>query len=297
MLLLITSEPNITSDLITLQYGDNIFRFNMNLWRDYQIAFTQDRWEILNTKSDHRINSNIATKAYWWKAFNSFIDDDNYIKEEIKYTIADIYGWCLDRGIVKGNSPLYHRRFGKLTILGKAKKYFPTPRTLVSVGLCGVEELQRKSVVAKSLSSESTNDKKIVMTTEVDVSRLDPKCPWYLQEKIDSAWDITVLYCNKRCFSFKRSRKLLKGLDWRAEQFASDQKEMWVPTKLDGADEDRIRALSEDLNVEFGRYDFLTIGDTDRLVFLELNASGQWMFLDPDRKYGLLECVVSWLKA
>ena len=297
MLLLITSEPNITSDFITLKYGNDVFRLNANAWRDYRIAFTQDGWEISNAKTDRRIDSDTVTRAYWWKTFSAFSNDDNFVKEEIKYLLFDIYGWCRERGVVKGNSPLYHRKFGKLTILDKAKKYFATPRTLVTVGLCGADALQRKAVVAKSLSSEATNDNKILMTTEVDVSRLDPGYPWYLQEKIDSAWDVTVFYCNRKCFSFKRNRKELKGLDWRAEQFSDDQKEAWAPIKLDAVDEDRIRALSDELNVEIGRYDFLTMGDTDRLVFLELNASGQWMFLDPHRQYGLLECVVSWLKA
>lgn len=296
-MLLITSQPNITSDLITLNYGNNIFRLNTNAWREYRIAVTQDGWEISNTKNDRRIDSNIATGVYWWKAFSVFSKDDNYVKEEIRYILYDIYGWCLERGIVKGNSPLYHRKLGKLTILGKAKKYFPTPQTLVSVGFNGVEKFEGKSVVAKSLSSEPTDDMKVLMTTEVDVSRLDPGFPWYLQEKIDSLWDVTVFYCNKRCFPFKRNRNKLKGLDWRVEQFSNDENEIWAPFKLDVADEERVRALSHDLNVEFGRYDFLTFGDTDRLVFLELNANGQWMFLDPERKYGLLECVVSWLKA
>jgi hypothetical protein len=297
MLLLITSEPNITSDFITLQYGDDIFRFNTNAWKDYRVAFNQDGWEISSAKNDRRINSGNVTRAYWWKAFSVFTDDDNYVNEEIRYTIFDIYGWCLDRGLVKGNPPFYHKMLGKMTILGKAKKYFRTPRTLVSIGLCRVEEFQRKAVVAKSLASEPTDDKKILMTTEVDISRLDPSYPWYLQEKIDSAWDITVFYCNKRCFAFKRNRRRLKGLDWRAEQFSDDQKESWTPIKLDGADEDRIRALSDDLKVEIGRYDFLTIEDTEKLIFLEMNAAGQWVFLDPGGKYGLLECVVSWLKA
>jgi hypothetical protein len=297
VLLLITSEPNVTSDFITLGYGDDIFRLNVNLWRDYRIAFTRDGWEIANAKTDRRIDSGSVTRAYWWKAFSTVIDDDNYVKEEIRYTIYDIYGWCLERGVVKGNSPLFHRRHGKLTILGKAKKYFTTPRTLVSIGLHGVGALESKAAVAKSLSSEATNDNKVMMTTEVDVARLDPRYPWYLQEKIESAWDVTVFYCDKKCFAFRRSRKRLKGLDWRAEQFSHDRQEPWEPMRLAAAEEARIRALSGELSVEIGRYDFLTIGDTDGLVFLEFNASGQWLFLDPERQYGLVECVVAWLKA
>jgi len=51
------------------------------------------------------------------------------------------------------------------------------------------------------------------------------------------------------------------------------------------------------MGVEFGRYDFMTVGETDELVFLEFNANGQWVFLDPFDKHGLLQCVTDWLKA
>lgn len=296
MLLLITSEFNITSDFIVLKYGNDIFRLNTNAWTDYRIAFTQNGWEISNIKNGRSINSVTVTGALWWKAFSTLTDDDNYVKEEIKYIITDIYGWCLDAGIVKGNPPFYHKKFGKLTILGKAKNYFLTPPTVATVGLLGVDTLRNKSVVAKSLSSEPTNEKKVLMTTEVDVSRLNPAYPWCLQEKIDSAWDVTVFDCNRRCFPFKRDRTKLKGLDWRAEQFSNEIPVEWRPFELHSEDERRLQALSDDLNIEFGRYDFLTSGRSDQLVFLELNANGQWLFLDPESKHGLLECVVSWLK-
>jgi hypothetical protein len=49
-------------------------------------------------------------------------------------------------------------------------------------------------------------------------------------------------------------------------------------------------------NIEYINYDFMTNGSSDDLIFLELNATGQWMFLDIQKKYGLLETVVDWLK-
>lgn len=36
--------------------------------------------------------------------------------------------------------------------------------------------------------------------------------------------------------------------------------------------------------------------ETSELIFLEINATGQWVFLDIHNKYGLLDQVINWLK-
>ena len=58
---------------------------------------------------------------------------------------------------------------------------------------------------------------------------------------------------------------------------------------------DSLRMLSAELDLEFGRYDFM-LDDSGALAFLEVNANGQWVFLDITDKYGLLDCVVTWMK-
>ena len=105
-----------------------------------------------------------------------------------------------------------------------------------------------------------------------------------------------MLYCNKRCFGFKRDRTALKGLDWRAEQQFDFSEQEWFPYSLSIADERKLCELSQVLGVEFGRYDFMLNKD-NQLVFLELNANGQWVFLDIEDKYALLDSVVGWLKS
>ena len=36
--------------------------------------------------------------------------------------------------------------------------------------------------------------------------------------------------------------------------------------------------------------------ENNELSFLEVNANGQWVFLDIMDQYGLLNCVIDWLK-
>ncbi len=53
----------------------------------------------------------------------------------------------------------------------------------------------------------------------------------------------------------------------------------------------RLTALSLDLGINFGHYDFMR-DKRGELVFLELNTTGQSMAIDPDGKLGLIDSVV-----
>lgn len=297
MLLLITGSYDGTADRLVLSYGENIFRLNYDLWQDYQLAFKNDGW-LIRSPSGLEITSDTVSAAYWWKAFSYFTQDDRMVKSEVKYVLRDIYGWCQSRGIAKGNSIDFHNRFGKLTIIGLASKYFSVPKTLVAFNGCQFQEMNSSPVVAKSLSSELSDNEGALMTTEVELDKLDPSYPWYLQHKIESNWDVTVFYCGGNVFPFRRSREGLKGLDWRADQsLEALLQEEWQPMTCNRTFASNLKALSSDLGIDFGRYDFMTIGDTDELAFLEFNANGQWVFLDPFNKHGLLSAVTKWLKA
>lgn len=296
MLLLFSGSYDGTADRIVLSYGQDVFRFNYDLWRDYDLSFTEDGWVIRNP-TGLEITSETVSAAYWWKAFSFFTQDDKFVQAEVKYTLRDIYGWCQARGLAKGNSIDFHNRLGKMTILGLAKEHFSAPETLVTFRKFNASRFAKAQVVAKSLASELSDSKGALMTTQVDISVIDPSFPWYLQSRIDSAWDVTVFYCNGQSFPFRRSREGLTGLDWRADQNLEMVVEDWEPMALGDTFANKILSLSNKLGVEFGRYDFMTVGDTDDLVFLEFNANGQWVFLDPFDKHGLLDCVTNWLRS
>jgi hypothetical protein len=296
VLLLITGSYDGTSDRIVTAYGAGVFRLNHDLWRDYQISFSSAGWRIVNPCNGLVIESDTVKSAFWWKPFLTPLEEDPYVQEEVKYIFRDIYGWCVDKGIARGNHFTYHSVFGKVTILKKAQSYFKIPETSVSIGRLDADRFKDKKIVVKSLATARTNDGNILITTEANINRLDPAYPWYIQERIDSEWDVTIFYCNKECFAFKRSRADLKGLDWRAHQSSDPSRKEWFVFPLAADIKDKIVDLSRELNISFGRYDFLLEKGSDDLVFLEVNAHGQWVFLDYFEEHGLLDCVVNWLK-
>jgi hypothetical protein len=159
--------------------------------------------------------------------------------------------------------------------------------------MCRCEEFKKSSIVAKSLSSALTNTKASLLTTEVDTSRLDPKFPWYLQEKVESDFDITVVVCGEKLFAYEKTRKNLKGLDWRGEQTFNPNIREWDKLKLMQDEINNIKAFCSSIKVDWGRLDFMR--RDGELVFLEYNANGQWMFLDYHEEDGILPTVLDYL--
>ncbi len=296
LLLLITGSLDGTSDRIVARYGAGVFRINYDLWRDYSFSYTPEFWKIVSP-SGLEITSKTASAVFWWKAFSYHLSDDKLITSEVKYILRDLYGWFSTRGMAKGNDIDFHNRWGKINILSRAKQYFSIPKTLVSIGLCDTNVLSGDRAVAKSLASQTSGDGLVLMTTGVTVSLLDKQYPWYLQDQIDSAWDVTVFQCGSAFYGFKRSRKGLVGLDWRVAQNFDYSQQEWFLFNLTVAQHERLLSLSAELGVEIGRYDFMTLGDSsEELVFLEFNATGQWVFLDIKDEFGLLDTFVNWLK-
>lgn len=261
------------------------------------MVYTPEGWSIENP-AGLKISSDVATSCFWWKPLSYYPGNvDRAIKEEVKYFLREIYGWFRVRGLAKGNSPDFHNAMGKINILSIAKKYFPIPRSAYSVGLVGLNEFDEKLIV-KSLASAQSDDKSVMMATSVpSIDALDPKFPWFLQEEIESEWDITVFLCGTCLFAFKRSRADMDGVDWRAEQDFTLQTQEWFPFDLSGENSRNLLSLAEELDIEFGRFDLMSDrSDLANLFFLELNSAGQWMFLDIKNRYGLVDTVVSWLK-
>ncbi len=253
-----------------------------------------DGWRIINP-AGHEINSENVTSAFWWKAFNYYLqDEDQFITEEIKYIFREIYHWCRLRGITKGNPHDYHNHMGKINILSVASKFYKTSKTLATFKLLGLDKLNGKELVAKSFSSGLTTTNKSLMTTSVKAETLHPDFPWYLQEKIVSESDVTIFICGKNKYAFERDRSNLVGLDWRSEQSMDASVEEWKYFNLSKADDKSTTEFCQALQVDFGRIDLMRSGEG--LVFLEYNANGQWVFLDFSNKFKLVEMVAEYIK-
>jgi len=228
MLLVFTGSDDVVSDLLFKRLGSKAFRFNFDIFRDYSVTLTPSYWSIRNPHG-FEISSDTAKTAFWWKAFNYFTAQDDLIDAEVKYVFREIYNWFGREGAIKGNRPDFHNEKGKIFLLGVAKSFFSIPETFAGWGFKELASTGHgKRFVAKSLSSGLTTTSKALFTTEVDLGKLDPSFPWYLQETIDAEADVTIFICGRKRFAFSRSRSGLKGLDWRNQEFRDEYTEEWI---------------------------------------------------------------------
>ncbi|CAN1516719.1 GRASP_SAV_5884, ATP-grasp ribosomal peptide maturase, SAV_5884 family [Methylophilaceae bacterium] len=291
MLLVLTASFDGTSDLLFEHINKKAFRFNFDIFEEYEVELTPSYWRIRNPVG-LEITSETASKCFWWKVTNYQAHEDGFVNEEVKYVFREIYNWFLHRNLVKGTPPDFHNRNGKIHILSVAKNHFPIPETYTGWGFHQAPNLKNRNVVAKSLSSGLTTTNHALFTTAVDINKLNPKFPWYLQETVEAEYDTTIFICDGKPYAFQRSREDLKGLDWRSEQDFNDTKQ-WNPRDLSATENVSINNFCAALNIDWGRIDFLERnGD---LIFLEYNANGQWVFLDYENKMGLVEKVCNYL--
>jgi hypothetical protein len=87
----------------------------------------------------------------------------------------------------------------------------------------------------------------------------------------------------------------MKGLDWRNQEDMLSLEQKWLPFSLTNEQGKSVSAFLRKLGVDWGRLDFLWTGS--KLIFLEYNANGQFVFLDHKEQFGLLDCVVEYLLA
>lgn len=293
MLLVLTGSSDVTSDLLFKRLGDKAFRFNFDIFREYEVSVRPSHWTIRNLHG-LEISSETATHAFWWKAFHYFTQEEKFVDEEIKYVFRELYGWFFRRRTIKGNPPDFHNHYGKIYLLGVAQSFFPIPESVA--GWCFKDFATnngKKRYVVKSLASGLTTTNKALFTTEVDLTALDYDYPWFIQETIKAEADVTIFICGHRRYAFMRSREGLDGLDWRREGCHTSTGPEWQPRILSTDEIGVVDGFCRSLGVDWGRLDFLQVQGV--LTFLEFNANGQWAFLDPSGKYGLVDSVVEYL--
>jgi len=283
--LLITHSWDATSDVLVEHLGaENVFRLNSDLYAETVIEIDESSLRI--AYGDDAINFEDVAKVVWWKAFNGKISADAYIEAEVRYILREIYnlfevsGKCV---LTRPHSDQYH---GKISQMKLARNFFAVPQWCVTLNDSSSRLSNR--VVVKSLSSEQVTEGKVLFTREVDPAALASQYPWFTQHLVDAEEDLTVVYLYGRTFGFTLDRRSFEGLDWREHCVTGPLP--WQPADLPVWFVDKIRGFMGELQLNFGRLDFLRAGGVTH--FLEVNSNGQWAWLDPGGEYGLLQAIV-----
>ncbi len=175
----------------------------------------------------------------------------------------------------------------KLRQLARAKAFkFRIPDTLVTNCPKAARDFvgQRASIAKPVVSGGLTDDgrRDAVYTTPVtrdDFSDDDSvrAAPMILQERIANAFDLRVTVVGSRVFATRiLARDRDDETDWRA---VDPSRIAYEPYVLPAPLEANCIALVKAFSLSFGALDFVVTPDGDH-VFLELNPSGQWGWLE-----------------
>jgi glutathione synthase/RimK-type ligase-like ATP-grasp enzyme len=112
-----------------------------------------------------------------------------------------------------------------------------------------------------------------------------------VQKLVEADRDVTVAVVRDSLFAFEQSRNALHDrlVDWR-ELSGDAAPNAWRRHQLPPGLESAIFAFMDEMGLQFGRLDFLL--NELGYHFLEVNTNGEWAWLDPDGRHGLLPKVV-----
>lgn len=291
--LLITNSIDYVADLLVKNLGsDNVFRYNTDLWQDYKLLVSDKTIEIEDPIGRHVTETNIAKvfRRSSMRASTIFptmqlSDAERYAEEEVWMAWSDILNIFWEQGKVVLNQPLATMRSCKMQQMRLAAKHFAvTPFRFV----VGSEKYLRPGIqsVAKSFSFKFA-DGIGFYARKVDESSLDVSHPWFLTDFVDADEDVTVALVRDELFAFSLERQpfIDSTIDWRKAP-AEHAHRNWKPIKLPPAIEQAIFSFAAEVGIHYARLDFLK--KDSHYTFLEANFSGEWGWLDPDNKNGLM---------
>lgn len=293
--LIFTDSKDVTTDVL-LPYIENssqkVFRFNFDLFDEYDFSISANDF-LLKDPHGRIVNLSNVKKAYYRKPIKQKFE--NELQE-----YAESEKWAMFKELVhflwEQNKMVLVEPFAQTTRLNKmyqmrvAQKFFQTPNTLLSNKIQNNKPSWKNSV-AKSISGEFIG-RKVVFTTVVDTSRLQPNFPWSVQEYINATYDLTIVYVRGKIFGFELKRDFLdETVDFRSPT----NKNLWERWKgyIVNADfAELINTYMKEIKLDYGRIDFL-LTENSEIIFLEVNPNGQFAWLDLENEHGLLSAIAS----
>jgi len=293
MLLILTNSIDSTTDEIVRRIGtDRVFRFNIDLWREYSIEIDACGFRLTDPTGRAVESTGVKTCYVRKPSFDEPLTipaggcPEAWVRAQMLYVCQEIYTLCHEAGTVRLVEKGAERRFGKFVQLRLAARFFPVPEWKFVKRFSS--PIFSQPTVAKTLVADFVEHYRMFYTTPVQSGSLDPTYPWFLQDEVDADADLTVVYVAGRCFAFTLDRSTFSGVDWR--RHINTQDLAWTRWHLPPELQHGIQGFMDEAGLAFGRLDFLLKGPT--AYFLEVNPNGQWAWLDIDGGQGIFDAVV-----
>ncbi|MGF7047618.1 glutathione synthase/RimK-type ligase-like ATP-grasp enzyme [Paenibacillus sp. DS2015] len=298
--LVITQSEDQTVDYLMKTYGSEIqwYRLDVNRLDQYHIQIQNDRIHITNEVES--ISDDEITGLYYRKVafpdLNSF--ENQYIpfmqKEIMSLVegIAETVGYsCLSRPSV------LRRSENKIVQLKSAERVkFNLARTLITNDNISAERFSlEQSTIVKPISTGrfmGPDGWRYIQTNMVDYTNSFDglsMAPAYFQEyigKLDGEYRVTIIERTVHAVRIDSNH----AVDWRKKDAINKYSYVELPYRLIKQCFD----LMDDLDLSFGAFDFIKVGD--EYMFLEINPNGQWLWLEQALGIPISRSIVTFLQ-
>jgi len=112
--------------------------------------------------------------------------------------------------------------------------------------------------------------------------------PAYFQEYIEKQYELRVTIVDRKVFAVRIDTN--EKIDWRKNKENIKYSKFKLPAKIIK----KCNALMQKLNLKFGALDFI-VNDRDEFYFLEINANGQWGWLEHELKLNISGAIMNYL--
>lgn len=303
-ILIVTHSADNTSTQIVINHiieadGEAI-RFDVDrypLETSLTTSFQNNRWRILLDTGSAVHNLEDVTAVWYRRSFNlgkglQTVIDQEYLRatiEEVKRTLM---------GMLEGLNCFHMARHSVYRRLDSKEEQLKVavrnglliPDTCISNKPEQVHafiQKQERGVITKMQSSFAIYreaEEHVVFTNAVTVDHLQELntlryCPMVFQQQVEKKLELRVTIVGREIFAFSiDSQKVANAqVDWRKEgvNMVND----WQPYTLPDEIQTKLLSFMDDYGLNYGAIDLILSPD-DQYYFLEVNAAGEFFWLD-----------------
>lgn len=297
-ILIITSSFDRTCDYIMARYKDiAFFRLNTDNFSNYRISYDLSGFRIKDSSGDE-VNSANCKSIYYRKPASEDLTgviDAQYQafshKEShslIEGFVESFSGRCLSKPSVM------RRADNKILQAYLAQRVgFIIPDLVITNDNLAISALEEHKTIVKPLSIGSVsydNKKEYVQTNEYNLNINNDSLkysPAYFQKYISKDYEVRATFVCEQVFSVKIESD--NKIDWRKKNNNVNYEIFELPEEVYNK---CLKFMAEN-NINFGCFDFIINQGT--WYFLEMNANGQWAWLEFETGMIISKAIVDYL--
>lgn len=298
-ILIITNTIDLTVDYLINKYSNqiNFFRFNTDRFQDYNIQITLNDTLIEYADKSYSLKLSACDALYYRKISMPSLEDysPHYQQLMQREMMTVIDGIAETAGNIAITRPSIMRKAdNKIVQLKIAREVgFSLPPSLITNSdFAATKFTSANKAIVKPISfGKIVGADKVgfiqtnMVKDEVEIQELSHS-PSYFQLYQIKGYEVRLTIVNKQLFGVKIESS--NKVDWRKENAILQYSKIKIPKNIS----QKCLDMMDQLNLNFAAFDFI-VSPQGEYIFLELNANGQWLWLENELNLGIADAIIN----